>query len=239
MAHRSTYRMLATGLLSLCLTQVSFATAQSHQSANSIMKTAEAYIKTHTAVDKEQTLIVKANKLDPRLRLPKCSKPIEAFLPHGQLKGKNRTIGVRCESQRPWKIFVPVKVKIMSPAVVLTRRLNPGDDIDVTDVSLQTRDVSTMAYGYFSDLKSIQGYTAKRSLANGTLLSPEMLKAPLLIQRGQTVTIAAESGSLSIKMNGKAMSDGSKGDIIRVKNLNSGRIVEGVVQNNGSVKINF
>lgn len=228
--------LLVSGLFisGLCL-------AQAYESPRSITDAAEKFVKQHTPLGKDQILQVEAGDLDARLRLAKCQQPLQAFTNNGnsQLRGKNASIGVSCEGNKPWKIYVPVKVKILAPALTLNRRLNPGDVISSADVKIATRDIASMAYGYYSHTDEIEGFSAKRSLAAGTLLSPDMLKAPLLVQRGQTVTLTAANSSLSISMQGEAMMDGGKGQLIRVKNLSSGRIIEGIVQSDGSVKVNF
>jgi len=43
---------------------------------------------------------------------------------------------------------------------------------------------------------------------------------------------------LKVQMNGKALQDGSAGDLIRVKNLSSDRVIQGEVQMDGTVSIN-
>jgi flagella basal body P-ring formation protein FlgA len=64
-----------------------------------------------------------------------------------------------------------------------------------------------------------------------------MLRAPRSVRRGDQVTIAMGAGGISVQMGGVAMRDGGIGDRIPVKNSNSSRIVEGVIQDGGIVDV--
>ncbi len=60
---------------------------------------------------------------------------------------------------------------------------------------------------------------------------------PILIKRGDAVTITAEGDGLSVKMPGVAMSDGRRGEQIRIKNNNSAKIVDAQVTEPGEVAV--
>ena len=51
--------------------------------------------------------------------------------------------------------------------------------------------------------------------------------------------MVAEVGKMEVKMNGMALSDASLGQRIRVKNSSSKRVVEGVVDAPGIVRVNM
>lgn len=51
--------------------------------------------------------------------------------------------------------------------------------------------------------------------------------------------IIAETSGISIKMKGKALNDATIGEHVRVKNMNSKRIIEGTAIRSGVVKINI
>jgi flagellar basal body P-ring formation protein FlgA len=60
---------------------------------------------------------------------------------------------------------------------------------------------------------------------------------PRLIKRGDKIIISTMQPAFSIRMNGIAMMDGTKGQLIRVKNENSGRIISATVIEPGLVSI--
>jgi len=66
-----------------------------------------------------------------------------------------------------------------------------------------------------------------------------MVQAPRLIKAGQEVILLATTPQLEVRMKGKALSDGSRGDIIQVRNVRSKRVIEGVVTDIGTVRVNM
>ena len=59
------------------------------------------------------------------------------------------------------------------------------------------------------------------------------------VQRGQTVTLVADAGGMSVRMAGRALSDGLMNQRVRVQNLSSGKIVEGIARSEQVVEIIF
>ena len=56
----------------------------------------------------------------------------------------------------------------------------------------------------------------------------------LIVRRGDRVTLLAKSNTIEVRMEGEALSDGSQGDRIRVKNLRSRQTIEGELSENGN-----
>ncbi len=60
--------------------------------------------------------------------------------------------------------------------------------------------------------------------------------APKLVRRGQPVTLAVRSGTLTITAQGRALADGREGDFVRVV-TSANRTVEGIVEASGAVRV--
>ena len=58
-----------------------------------------------------------------------------------------------------------------------------------------------------------------------------------LVKRGDIVTILAEIKGLTVRVNGNALTDGHRGDEIRVKNQRSKRILQAEVIGPGTVRV--
>jgi len=176
--------------------------------------------------------------IDPRLRLAACQQPLEVFQQSGNLSGGRVTAGVRCP-EPAWLIYVPVSVQFLRSVVVLTQSVQRGDFLTPDLLMLQTRDVARLSKAYMTDLTQAIGKQAQRALAAGSVLNRHDLGEPLLIKRGQHVTIEAASPVFSIRMNGQALADGALGQRIRVKNSSSGRIIEARVVQPNVVYVDF
>jgi flagella basal body P-ring formation protein FlgA len=52
------------------------------------------------------------------------------------------------------------------------------------------------------------------------IIYPYMISKPILVQRGQTITIISNSGGIEVSFQATAMQNAQKGDIIKVKKDN-------------------
>ncbi|MGI9263456.1 MAG: flagellar basal body P-ring formation chaperone FlgA, partial [Gammaproteobacteria bacterium] len=179
----------------------------------------------------------RAQPLDPRHRLAQCSKPLKPFMRQGTKISARTIVGVECTGTKPWKLYVPVNVIVTDSVLVAKRTLPRGSVLSADDFMSEQRDVSRLLRGYLSDSKALVGQKLKTQMLAGSILTPAMVQANVAIRRGQTVTLTIASSGVSIQMSGKAMMDGALSQRIRVENMNSGRIVEGIVRSREHVEI--
>ena len=103
----------------------------------------------------------------------------------------------------------------------------------------EKRNVATLSRGYFTRLEDVVGKIARTPINKEQVISLHSLATPKLVHRGQSVTIIARSETVIVKMNGNAMSDGHLGELIKVKNLRSQRIIEAEVIDNNLVRVSM
>jgi len=206
------------------------------QSRESIVAAIAALIESDFR-QKNQEFQVEPVKLDSRLRLPLCERPLEAFFLPGQRESGSLSVGVRCEGGHPWTLYNKVRVKAYRNVVVLKNAVRQGSVLTEADLDLEKRDLAELRGNYFTAFEQAVGRSLKRTLPAGAVLSSEGLSVPKMIQRGQKVIIQAESENFAVKMSGQALSDGGIGQRIRVRNDQSARIVEGTVAGPGLVRI--
>lgn len=206
------------------------------QPVGDIVSAAEGYLEARLA-GHASGLVTRAGQLDPRLGLPRCDRALEGFLPAGGRIGRRTVVGVRCPGSRPWKVYVPVDVQEPRTVLVVRRSLPRGHVLTAADLGPEERDVSRLARGYLADATNAIGRRLDRRVLAGDVLEPSMLEEELLVQRGQSVTLVVESDALSVRMAGLALADGTRGERIRVRNLASDRVVEGVVRSAEQVEV--
>lgn len=180
---------------------------------------------------------IKVGHLDSRLRLHQCDQPLDIFLAPGSRKLGKTSVGVRCASPKAWALYVPASINVFSPVYQTTNRLTKGHIIREQDISAIEHDLARLSYGYFTNKQDLLGMQVKRSLSQGRVITPNQIQPPLLVKRGEKIALIAGSSSFSVRMSGEALSDGAQGEHIRVKNLSSKRIVEGIVTRAGVVTI--
>jgi flagellar basal body P-ring formation protein FlgA len=177
------------------------------------------------------------NPLDTRLRLPVCGNPIDVFAPPGYRPMGTATLGVRCNQDRSWIIYVTAQIKAFRRIAVLANAVMRGTNIKPGDVVLREQDVGSLGGGYFFDEQQVVGKLAKRSLNAGMVISPNQLTAPRWVARGQVVTLFVDSGGLQVRAQGEAMADAAENDLVKVRNVLSGKIVDGFVTAPGTVRV--
>ena len=113
----------------------------------------------------------------------------------------------------------------------------PGDvilDEMLVDVANVARDGS----GPFVDSRSlIVGKAARLTLLPGHAIPFSGVSNRKLVSNGAEVKLVFSEGDLVIMTTGAALQDGSIGDIVRVRNDDSGVTVSGAVQPDGSVQV--
>ncbi len=217
-------------------TSVLAAQYQSHASIYSLAKT---FMQQNAAERYLSNAQITPGKLDSRLKLKACEKPLQAYLPNGSRGVGKTTVGIKCTGTRPWSINLPVKVSVYQNVLVATKQLNRGATIKAGDIKLASRDLADLPYGYVDDYSATLGMKLKRRISSGFVITPAILKKPQLISRGQRVTILADTGKMQVRMSGKALGPGAAGDRITVVNISSKQKLEGVITDNGEVKVDI
>jgi len=211
-------------------------TASNWQSTDEIARVAEDFVKARYGKADRRVAPV-AGHLDPRLRLPRCSQALEPFIRPGTKASSRTVVGVRCAGEKPWKVYVPVDVVVMDSVLVTQKTLPKGHVMRAEDVDIELQDVSRLTGGYLSDIGELTGQRLKHQIIGGSVITPAMLAAEILIRRGQSVTLVVRDEHLNITMAGKALSDGALNQRIRVENVMSQRVVEGLVRSPEYVEI--
>lgn len=180
---------------------------------------------------------VEMSKLDSRLRLQSCDKPLTAFGKIVNTGMGNQTVGVKCLSPVSWTVYVSVKVKVFQNVVVTTKALPTHHILTMNDVKMQPMDLGSLRQGYLEHIDQIIGQELKYTISLGSVIKPQNIRAQKIVHRGEKIVLVAAIGNMRVRMNGTALSNASLGERVRVKNSSSKRVVEGVVEAAGVVKI--
>jgi flagella basal body P-ring formation protein FlgA len=178
-----------------------------------------------------------AGPIEPHLQFDKCSRPLRPVVASPQHMKDRVTIELRCQDPKPWHLYVPVRIVATSPVAVAAHAIVAGTVVKATDLKVEEHDVSELPLGFLDDPAIAVGLTASRPIAGGAYLTNQELAAPKVVQRGQSVTLLADAGGISVRMAGRAMSDGLMNQRVKVQNLSSGKIVEGIARSEQVVEI--
>ncbi|WP_347906256.1 flagellar basal body P-ring formation chaperone FlgA [Pseudomonas purpurea] len=180
---------------------------------------------------------IEVNQLDPRLRMPLCDKELTATLESPARPLGRVTVRVRCDGASPWTVFVPAQVRLFREIVTTTRPLKRAGIIEPQDVALRERDISLINQGYLTSVDQAIGQKLVRPMVTDQVITLVHLEQAEVIRKGDQVVITARSGTLSVRMPGEALSNGGMSEQIRVKNLNSQRVIKAQVIAPGQVEV--
>lgn len=206
-----------------------------HQDITLIKRAIEDFLYNNTATLSGQ-VIVNVGQIDRHLALPQCPH-LEPFAPPGgRLWGKT-SIGVRCDSQvAKWTIYVQTEIIVMTDVLHIARPVAIGQTLAYEDIAPQNVNLAQMPEGIFTDVAQVIGKVATTNLTAGQPLRPQMLRAPYVVLRGQTVSLVVQGRGFSVRSEGQALADAAEGQVVQVRNK-SGRIMSGLARINSIVEI--
>lgn len=179
---------------------------------------------------------VKAGTIDERLPLTRCEEALTITLPSRMEIRRNTTVYLKCEEDKPWDLYLPVRVSIQKPYVTVAAPVAKGDVLSESMLTLAYQDQTLIRGDYLTNPAVLVGVRSKRELKPG---QPIRLTQVCVVCKGDQVTLVAENSSMQIKTMARALQDGSFGDMIRLVNIRSGRAVQGQVSAVGSVVVTF
>lgn len=122
-------------------------------------------------------------------------------------------------------------------AVVPTATIYPGEIIGagrVTEVEVTN---PNLLGGYAERAGDVIGKVSKKTLVPGRTIQVSNLRDPYTITRGTTVRLTFSLSGMVISAAGTPLQDAMIGDVIRVRNLDSGITVSGTVMADGTVEV--
>ena len=232
------WRLTLVTLLATTVTQGSWAngTASSH-SLSDIATTAALTLKERAAGQGYDDIEVAIRPLDGRLQVAACEQPLRTLPANSKRVLGPVSVGIRCDGASSWTLYVRGQVSAHIDIPVLNNSIARGEGVSEADITLASRTIGSDLVGYVDNIDAIVGKVAKRNLRPGQPLRYSDLKAPVLVERGQTVNIVAGRTGLRVSMQGKALASGGTGDRVMVSNLSTGKRLEGIVSADGSVLV--
>lgn len=121
-------------------------------------------------------------------------------------------------------------------ATVLARNVERNEILKSSDVVVERRPKAEVGADAAARDRAV-GMQARRQLRAGQAIRTADLVKPDLVQRDQNVVLVYEVPGIYITMRGKALDNGTEGDVVNVMNLQSKRTLSGTVIGRGQVSI--
>ncbi len=210
----------------------------------SLQQQAQQWAANHPSFQGKQVQVV---PVDARITVQSCQQNLQFEHPFPN----QPAVRVRC-AQPAWQLFVNLNTGQATPPVhragvtapvlhkvlVSKELLKRGTVISPEMFSVAEMPAAGMENQIISDVKLLKNMQLVRDLTPNTPLRSYDVKTAVLVKRGQEVLITAGEGQgFSITMRAEALQDGGLGEQIRLKNVESGRSLSGVITGPNAAKL--
>lgn len=152
---------------------------------------------------------------------------------------KVTTIAIMVNGQEYERIRMSGDLQLYGDVLCTTKRLPRHALLSEEDITTVRRNIAPLDSGFVANPQAALGKRLKTALRPGAILYENLLEAPPLVQRGDLVTIVAESANIRITAPGEARNAGALGDLVKVKNLMSRQEIFAKVLGSGMVETEF
>ena len=122
--------------------------------------------------------------------------------------------------------------------IIPNRVIYPGETVttdSLEEVALrrQVRNLDQIAIRW----EQLEGKVARRTLLPGRMIPVSSVREAWLVEPGQPVQVMFVQGGLEISVAGVPLQSGAAGDMVRVRNIDSGSVFTGVVMADGTIRV--
>ena len=128
------------------------------------------------------------------------------------------------------------KTKKFIKIIKLKKSVEKNDILELDDLEIVSTEKKYQT-SFFSNKKDLVGRKLKTNLKMGQILHPRHLFESFDINNGDVISIVSNLGNVSVTVAGEAQASGNLGDLIKVKNLKSGKIIKGYIKKDKKIKI--
>ncbi|WP_257316320.1 flagellar basal body P-ring formation chaperone FlgA [Shinella pollutisoli] len=122
-------------------------------------------------------------------------------------------------------------------AVVPKRIIYPGEELQPGQLEEVEVTNPNLVKGYAERISAVTGLVTRKTLLPGRVILVSVLREPFAVSRGSTVQLVFDNGVLVIRAAGTPLQDAAVGELIKVRNKDSGVIVSGTVMADGTVHV--
>jgi flagella basal body P-ring formation protein FlgA len=117
------------------------------------------------------------------------------------------------------RLPITAVVSVPEMVVVAKRPFRRGEVIQASDVTLELPPSGDNSVALATHLEDVVGRETVRSVATGQPLETSWLRKPIMVRRGEVVTVFARAANLTVRTQARAIEDGGHNDIVTVERL--------------------
>ncbi len=125
------------------------------------------------------------------------------------------------------QVQMPIFADVAPPAVPVVVAIRPivhGDVIKAADIEMRTVDSGSKMMSQRAVAESVEkliGMEARQSIQAGEIVFADQVQSPILVKRGDLITVTSQSGGIRVRTSALALKDGAHGELVQVESLGS------------------
>ena len=164
-----------------------------------------------------------------------------------------KTVIVSCNKPLKWQITIRtnadstskihskkkiIKISNSIKLITLGNNLKKGEVIQKHDLKFDYK-TNSVGNGFFESFDNLVGRKINQNLSKGQVIKIRHLEENFMVSEGQSIIIFSDLYGINVRMQGNALENGHFNELIKVKNISSGKIVQGRVINEKKILINY
>jgi len=151
-----------------------------------------------------------------------------SFIVRFELRAGDTSFGV-------WQM--PVTAHVWREVWVARSNLRRGQPLPETDRTRERRDVLALRDAYLGDETDEARLEMAENVTAGSPLLTRQLRPRTIVRRGQVAEAVVRDGAMAVSLKVEVLEDGSIGQQVRVRNLQTKREFRGKVENEGTISV--
>ncbi len=147
------------------------------------------------------------------------------------------TVAAPAEGPAAVRGAISGRVFAMIDLPVAARRLVPGEVIRLADIDWVSIRADRVASNVVVDPAQLVGKSPRRPIRAGEPVRTADLQTAVTIKKGSIVTMQLQSPQMTLTVQVRTLADGIEGDVVRVMNTKSNRIIAAVVLDASTVAV--
>lgn len=134
---------------------------------------------------------------------------------------------------------VRVRIEVLREFVVSLDSIARDNVLSADNVTVQRKWVRRIPMNAVSSLDEAIGKTIIVSVRPNAQITRSMLKSVMPVKKGKMVQVLLDNGVMKMIMRGMAEEDGAEDSMVKVRNINSNKIIYARVVGQGIVQVDF
>jgi flagella basal body P-ring formation protein FlgA len=146
---------------------------------------------------------------------------------------------VMADGHRAGRGQVRFRIRKFEDVLVATDKIGRHEALVEEKFALKRMEVTSLREQPVYSLEGLADYRAKRNISTDRILTTPAIEPVPDIDVGREVTILISKGRLSITAPGRALQPGSKGDLVKIRNKATGKVIKARVVDSRSVAMDL